>query len=586
MTKPYFADFESREPPHFAPMSATRERLWHFLAGCSAIAAIVYLNWRWRESLNPDAIVFSILVASAETLLIFGMLLFYFDIWKEGDTPIQTAPRRRSEAGLAPATGPICVDIFVTTYNEDPEVVGPTLAAANAIVIPDNVRTKLFLLDDGDRSEMVRLASVHNATYLARNDNVGFKAGNLRNGLFHSAGDFVVICDADTRLKPTFITNTMGYFRDAQVAWVQTPHWFYDIPDGQPPSHFFTRPSGRMTRLIQMLPNQWRIGRDPFLCDPSVFFDIIQRRRNRNQSSFCCGAASIHRREAVFSNAIERKVTATKAHSDLHNCPNFPSLAGMQPFCFHVSEDLYTSMLMHEDQGAGWKSVYHPQVEAKMLSPWSARAWAVQRLKYAGGTFDLMMHDNPVFRSQMTLKTKLHYLATFWSYLTVLWLPIVLLAPAISLLFAVSPVQAPATTFFIHFLPMIIFAELALSVSLKGHNVQVGRLTALATMSIQFKAFLQSILGKTAHFPPTPKSPMLGESWRYVRLPIALSLVLAVAIATALMKAALGYESLSLPLLIVNCFWASYNLLLLLTSLRVAVWKPSDSVVGPLAKNA
>lgn len=79
---------------------------------------------------------------------------------------------------------------------------------------------------------------------------------------------------------------------------------------------------------------------------------------------------------------------------------------------------------------------------------------------------------------------------------------------------------------------------------------------------------------------------MLGESWRYVRLPIALSLVLAVAIATALMKAALGYESLSLPLLIVNCFWASYNLLLLLTSLRVAVWKPSDSVVGPLAKNA
>ena len=197
-----------------------------------------------------------------------------------------------------------------------------------------------------------------------------------------------------------------------------------------------------------------------------------------------------------------------------------------------------------------------------------------------------MMHDNPVFRSQMTLKTKLHYLATFWSYLTVLWLPIVLLAPAISLLFAVSPVRATATTFFLHFLPMIMFAEFALSVSLKGHNVQVGRLTALATMSIQFKAFFQSLLGKTAHFPPTPKAPMLGDSWRYVRLPLLLCLVLAVAITTAIVKAVFGYASLSAPLLIVNCFWASYNLLLLLTSLRVAIWKPNGRLFRQLAANA
>lgn len=47
-----------------------------------------------------------------------------------------------------------------------------------------------------------------------------------------------------------------------------------------------------------------RVGGDPFLSDPVVFFDVIQRRRNRNGASFCYGAASFHRREAVFLTGL------------------------------------------------------------------------------------------------------------------------------------------------------------------------------------------------------------------------------------------------------------------------------------------
>jgi hypothetical protein len=47
-----------------------------------------------------------------------------------------------------------------------------------------------------------------------------------------TSGDFIVICDADTRLLPTILEHTLGYFRDPDVAWVQTPQWFYDIPEG------------------------------------------------------------------------------------------------------------------------------------------------------------------------------------------------------------------------------------------------------------------------------------------------------------------------------------------------------------------
>lgn len=80
---------------------------------------------------------------------------------------------------------------------------------------------------------MRRVAEQEGVNYLSRENNIGFKAGNLRNGLEHTDGDFIVICDADTRVFPSILTDTLGYFRDPLVAWVQTPQWFYDLPAGK-----------------------------------------------------------------------------------------------------------------------------------------------------------------------------------------------------------------------------------------------------------------------------------------------------------------------------------------------------------------
>lgn len=48
-----------------------------------------------------------------------------------------------------------------------------------------------------------------------------------------TSGDFIGICDADTRLFPAILDHTLGYFRNPGVALVQTPQWFYDIPGGE-----------------------------------------------------------------------------------------------------------------------------------------------------------------------------------------------------------------------------------------------------------------------------------------------------------------------------------------------------------------
>ena len=92
------------------------------------------------------------------------------------------------------------------------------------------------------------------------------------------------------------------------------------------------------------------------------------------------------------------------------------------PYKFHVSEDLYTSLVLHSDSERNWwRSVMHPEVESKMLSPQDLQTWTVQRFKYSGGSIDIFMNDNPLFRKGMNLKQKIMYGASFWSNLSAVW---------------------------------------------------------------------------------------------------------------------------------------------------------------------
>ena len=68
MTQAYFTQFEQRKPPDFPPMSQFEQDRWHFLAGSAIAAALWYLQWRWTVSINPDAMVFSTLVALAAVI--------------------------------------------------------------------------------------------------------------------------------------------------------------------------------------------------------------------------------------------------------------------------------------------------------------------------------------------------------------------------------------------------------------------------------------------------------------------------------------------------------------------------------------
>lgn len=594
----YFIKYEHRRPPEPLKNSIFLEFFWQVLACLSLILGGRYLYWRWMYSLNYDALWLALPLVIAETLAYNGLILFFVNLWKTEDVPIGSPPEKISDCALDDSLEErkISVDIFFATYNEDPELVRLGIQDAKKITYPAPIDIKIFVLDDGRREEMRRVAQEEQVLYISRENNIGFKAGNLRNAMDHTSGDFIVIFDADTRPFPTILTNTLGYFRDPSVAWVQTPQWFYDIPEGVALSAFLEKSFGilgkTLGKTIERILGPVQLGYDPFVNDPKMFYDVIQRRRNWANAAFCCGAGSIHRRDAIMeaalksysstvTNDFERTLKKLKRRTKDKEIPPV-LLAAMRgesvhaneftPYKFHVSEDIYTSLIIHADRERGWKSILHPRVESKMLSPQDLLSWTIQRFKYAGGTLDIFFHDNPLFRKGLSLPQKLMYGATFYSYFGCLWNLLFLAAPIVYFFSGVSPLAAYDLDFYLHILPFLISLELAMLFGTWGIASYQARASYLSFFYVNLKALYTVLRGKKISFHVTPKDRQSGRHLRLVWPHITL---------IALTLLGIGYASFSyfylktdytLLGIISNSFWGLNNVLALSLILRAAIW--------------
>jgi cellulose synthase (UDP-forming) len=601
----YFSRFEDRRPPSPLAPNVPRELLWQFLAIVNLTLGLWYLTWRWQHSLNYGALWFSITLVTAETLAYVGLVLFTINLWK-----VQDYPRRPPPASFLDCGGdedrPLSVDVFIATYNEDEALVRLSIEDALALAYPHPIDLRVHVLDDGRRPTMRAVAESLGVNYITRTNNIGFKAGNLRNAMDQTSGDFIVICDADTRVFPSMIANTLGYFRDPTVAFVQTPHWFYDIPEGERLGDVLGARLGGFGRVlgggVERLFGEIRIGEDPYVNDSKMFFDIIQRRRNWANAAFCCGAASIHRREAVmfvalseFAEQVDEQSSGRHAPIDMRSIteqaaaqadPARGALKKWQaaleqevtPYKFHVSEDIYSTIVLHRTETPRWRSVLHPQVESKMLSPQDLLTWTIQRFKYAGGSLDIFIHDNPVTKPGLSIPQRLMYLMTFWSYLGAVWSLVFMLAPIVFLVTGLSPVSAYSAVFFGHALPFLVVNELAFMVGTWGISGYKGKVSYLASFPISLRALWTVLQGKQIKFPVTPKLRQEGNFFRLVWPQAAMMLATVLALAVGLYRHARGDEQFTSAGMIANGCWAVYNLMALSSMVRAAFWSPPREV--------
>jgi cellulose synthase (UDP-forming) len=172
-----------------------------------------YLIWRYLNTVNWAQWWIAVPLVLAETYSLIDSFLFGITMW------------RLRERGEPPAPPPdATVDVFITTYNEPIDLVMTTARAAAAIRYPHAT----WILDDGDRAEMREAAEAEGIGYITRtadwaNRPRHAKAGNLNNALFLTEGEFMLILDADQIPVPEILDKTLGWFRDEQVALVQTP---------------------------------------------------------------------------------------------------------------------------------------------------------------------------------------------------------------------------------------------------------------------------------------------------------------------------------------------------------------------------
>jgi len=235
------------------------------IAILSVALGVNYILWRWLDSVNWAAWWIAVPLVIAETYSLIDTALFAMTMW-------------RAKARPAPRSAPMgTVDVFVTTYNESPELVRATARAAKRIDYPHET----WILDDGARPEMAEVARQEGVGYIVRSTDWDgkprhAKAGNLNNALFQTEGEFLLILDADQVPDPQILDRTLGYFADdPTVALVQTPQWFVNVDEA-----------------------------DPLGSQAPLFYGPIQQGKDGWNAAFFCGSNAVLRRDALMQLGI------------------------------------------------------------------------------------------------------------------------------------------------------------------------------------------------------------------------------------------------------------------------------------------
>ncbi len=593
---PYYAVFEDRTPYTPSKFNFWIEILFRITAVVFIFVGIEYLTWRWNHSINWEAAWISLPLYFAEIMAFIGSILTILNYWSHKDIP-KTAPVHflsEIETIENDKDRPIRIDLYIATYNEELKFVEDTVKNAVRANYPfDDVSIKIYLLDDGHRDgtdpekeDFKAMAEKYGINYISRENNIGYKAGNMNHAFYQTQGDIIVILDADTRIFPDFLINTTGYFRNKKMGWVQTPQWFYDIPSGLPLKDYLAiryKKIGKYIGKIIPFSKKYIIGKNVFGTDPQLFYDVILRRRNTSNAAFSCGAGSLQRRSALTELAIReqdekineelKKIIKKDKKIDLYEKQKeLRKTMPLRPFVHHISEDIFTSILLHSDPNK-WQSYQHPDVECKMLSPQSYDIFIQQFSRYAEGTIDIALSkNNPLWIKGMTLRQRLSYLETIWSYLSPFWLTIFIFYPIVFFFTLIPPLKAFNFDFFIRIVPFLLLNTLVTMFGNWGVPTKRPEQFYLAGFWYKLQALYKVIFGKSITFNVTSKSVKYSNSnlkhiWPHL-------LVIVLSVAGILYNAYLVYIKAhpSYSAFFANIFWTVFTFYLIIPYVRAAFW--------------
>ena len=241
-----------------------------------------------------------------------------------------------------------------------------------------------------------------------------------------------------------------------------------------------------------------------------------------------------------------------------------------------VTEDMATAMRLH---AMGWTSVYHHEILVHGLAPEDLRTALQQRLRWAQGTIQVLLRENPLRVPGLSLVQRLMYFATMWSYLSGFFGVVYLAAPVLYLFFGWQPVEAYSEAFIWHLVPYLIANQVLFRFVGWGVPTWRGQQYSLALFPLWIKAVTSAVgsvyFGRKLGFVVTPKTRQGGIHLSLVRPQLVAMGLLLVAAAWGLSRVALGQTDKPAAIL-VNVAWAVYDLVILSVVLDAVTYQPSD----------
>lgn len=326
------------------------------LMAISTLTTSRYIYWRITETLpigrgfDVFDLAFAVGLLLAEIYAWAILVLGFFQVLQ----PLQRKPVPLPED---PAQWPV-VDVFIPTYNESLDVVRPTVVAALDLDWPRD-KLRVYVLDDGRRSDFAAFCEKVGAIHLTRDDNRHAKAGNINAALKQTSAEYVAIFDADHIPTRSFLQMTMGALvADPGLAMVQTPH------------HFFSAdPFERNLEVFRESPNEGEL-----------FYGLLQDGNDYWNATFFCGSC------AVLNRAALEEIGGVAVET--------------------VTEDAHTSLKMHR---RGWRTAYINIPQAAGLATESLSAHVGQRIRWARGMAQIFRLDNPFFGRGLGIGQRLCY---------------------------------------------------------------------------------------------------------------------------------------------------------------------------------
>lgn len=499
-------------------ISRQKPKYRKILISTNIVICIVYIVWRFTV-IPINSGMFSFIMGTslylAEIVGLITFLNFKFLFTREYKV------ERKSIEDFAYSMVPN-VDVLICTYNEPLDLLEKTIVASIGMDYDKN-KFKVYVCDDGRRDSLKQLCKKYKVNYITREDNQGAKAGNINNALKYIKGDLFAVLDADMIPKKNFLSQTVGYFVDEKLAFVQTPQVYYNQDMYQ-------------YNLNKNIPNE-----------QDFFMREIEEAR-----------ASINAVLHVGTNAVFRRSIVEEI--------------GGYPTC-SITEDMAVGMLL---QSKGYTTMFINEVLVLGLSATTFSELVKQRDRWCRGNLQVLKKFNPLFTRGLTLSQKIAYLdgAIYW--FSSLQKLIYIICPLVYLITQTLIIDADIYTLISMYGPYLLGQILIFNtLSPKTRSLKWAHYYEMAMAPHISLSVLKEMLFIKVNFNVTSKD--ITNDKKQFQFKIAMPhmvIIVATLIGWYISGKMLLEGNMNLGAYIINMAWSTFNFIGAIISIKVAYQKP------------